>query len=171
MEVILTSHPFREEELLDELRPYGDFRVTEFRGVVRGEVDDLPTFLEELEHGALFALSRVVPVESSFTFTPDSVLQEFREGVRPLLDRIRKEETFGVRVERRGLKGEIDSQWLAQEMGAFIIDMLMERDGQEPTVDLEDPDELVVFETLGRWCGVGVVSKELRSGSTYIQIP
>jgi len=56
-------------------------------------------------------------------------------------------------------------------MGTFISEALKERDGVKPRVNLEDPDNAVVFETLGRWCGVGIISKEMREKYFYLKLP
>jgi len=59
----------------------------------------------------------------------------------------------------------------AKEIGTFISSALKERDREEPKVDLADPDKAVIFETLGRWCGVGIVSKEMRARCFYLRLP
>lgn len=84
---------------------------------------------------------------------------------------LRRGESFCVRVERRGLKGTFSSKQIAKEMGTFISEALKERDGVKPRVNLEDPDNAVVFETLGRWCGVGIISKEMREKYFYLKLP
>jgi len=56
-------------------------------------------------------------------------------------------------------------------MGTFISEALKERDGVKPRVNLEDPDKAVVFETLGRWCGVGIRSREMREKYFYLKLP
>jgi len=48
---------------------------------------------------------------------------------------------------------------------------LGERDGEKPKVNLEDPNKAVIFETLGRWCGVGVTSREMRAKYFYLKLP
>jgi tRNA(Ser,Leu) C12 N-acetylase TAN1 len=134
-------------------------------------VKSLEAFMRELEERNVFTLSRVVPIEKSFVFSPKMVVKEFCEAVRPLLDEIEKGETFCVVVERRGLKGFFSSQEVAKEVGTFISEVLEERDGEKPKVNLKDPDKAVIFETLGRWCGVGIISKEMREKYLYLRLP
>jgi len=171
MEVILTSHRYGERELLEQLKELGDFSRTSFKDVIRGRVESLEAFLRELEKRNIFTLSKVVPIEKSFTFSPTSAVEEFCEAVKSLLEKIRKGESFGVIVERRGLRGAFSSQEVAKEVGTFISKALEERDGEKPRVNLRDPDKAVVFETLGRWCGVGIMPKEIREKYFYLKLP
>lgn len=171
MELVLTSYRYRESELLGELRELGRFWRTSFRDVIRGQVGDFDGFLRELEKRNVSCLSRAFPVEKSLEFSPDSVVEEFIEAVRLFIERIGKDESFCVRVERRGLKGAFSSQEVARDVGTFISTALKERDGAEPEADLEDPDKAFVFETLGRWCGIGVISKRMRKEYFYVKLP
>lgn len=171
MEVVLTSHRYGERELLEQLRELGDFYRTEFRDVIRGRVEDLEAFLQELEKRDIFTLSRVVPIEKPFTFSPRRVVEQICEAVKPLLEKIRKSESFSVTVERRGLKGAFSSQKVAKEVGTFVSEVLEERDGAKPEVNLRNPDKAVVFETLGRWCGVGIISRQMREKYFYLKLP
>ncbi len=167
----MTSHRYGERELLEQLRELGDFYQTDFRDVIRGRVENLEVFLQELEKRNIFTLSRVVPIEKSFIFSPRRVVAEFCEFVKPLIEKIRKGESFSVIVERRGLKGTFSSQEVAKEVGTFISKVLEERDGEKPKVNLRDPDKVVIFETLGRWCGVGIISREMREKYFYLKLP
>ena len=167
----MTSHRYGERELLEQLKELGDFHKTSFRDVIKGRVVDLEVFLRELERRSIFALSRVVPIEKSFTFSPERVAEEFCDAVKPLLEKIRKGESFRVIVERRGLKGVFSSQEVATQIGTFISKTLEERDGEKPKVSLRDPDKAVVFETLERWFGVGIITKEMRQRYFYLKLP
>ena len=133
--------------------------------------NDLESFLQELESRAILPLSRVTPIEKSFRFSPEKAAEEFKEAVEPLIERVGRGEAFCVRVNRRGFKGVFSSQEVSREVGTFISNLLEERDGVKPKVDLEDPDKAVIFETLGSWCGVGVVSREMREKHFYLRLP
>ncbi|MDI6847306.1 MAG: THUMP domain-containing protein [Candidatus Bathyarchaeia archaeon] len=167
----MTSHRYGERELLEQLRELGDFYQTGFKDVVRGRVENLEAFLQELEKGNIFTLSRVVPIEKSSIFSSSRIVEEFCKAVEPLLEKIRKGESFSVIVERRGLKGAFSSQEVARDVGTFISKVLEERDGEKPEVNLRDPDRAVIFETLGRWCGVGIISREMREKYFYLKLP
>ena len=157
--------------MLEQLKELGDFQKTSFKDVLRGRVENFEAFLRELEKRKLSTLSRVVPIEKFFTFSPRKVTEEFCEAVKPLLRRIKKDESLCVRVERRGLKGSFSSQEVAKEVGTFISNILEERNGEKPKVDLTDPNKAVIFETLGRWCGMGIISKEMRKKYFYLKLP
>lgn len=171
MKVLLTSRPYWEDELVEEMKDLGEFRPTGFRGVFRGEVEDFVDFVERAEREPLFALSRIIPIDESFEFSPDNAVESFCRAAKGLMDRVEEGESFGVKVERRGFQEELSSQELAQEVGAFVYNELRARDGTEPTVDLEDPDKLIIFETLRRWGGVGIISKEMREKCEYLMVP
>jgi tRNA(Ser,Leu) C12 N-acetylase TAN1 len=171
MEVLLTSHRYGERELLEQLKEFGEFYQTGFKDVVRGRVENLEAFLQELEKRNIFTLSRVVPIEKSFIFSPEKVIEEFCKAVEPFLKKIRKGESFSVIVVRRGLKGVFSSQEVAREVGTFISKVLEERDGEKPKVNLRDADKTFIFETLGRWCGVGIISREMRKKYFYLKLP
>ena len=132
MELIVISYRYRERELLKELSDLGDFHRTGFKDVIRGEVEDLEAFLREIEKRNVFSVSRVVPIENSFQFSPNRVVVEFRDAVKPFVERVMKGESFCVKVERRGLKGSFSSQQVAKEIGTFVFTFLKERDGVGP---------------------------------------
>lgn len=171
MEIVLTSYRSEEKELLEQLRGLGDFYQTGFRDVIKGRVEDFEGFLVELEERSVFSLSRVVLIERSFTFSPEGVVEELCDAVRPLVERIERGESFCVIVERRGLKGAFSSQQVAREVGTFISKVLEERDGERPRVNLRDPDKAVIFETLGRWCGFGIIPRGMREKYFYLKLP
>jgi tRNA(Ser,Leu) C12 N-acetylase TAN1 len=148
MEVLLTSRRYEERELLKQLKELGDFYQTGFRDVVRGKVENFEAFMRGIEKRRILALSRVVPIEKSFHFSPSTVVKEFCKAVKPFLEKIKKGEPFCVIVERRGLKGAFSSQEVAREVGTFISKALEERDGEKPKVKLDDPDEAVFLKPL-----------------------
>ncbi len=170
MEVVLTSHRYAEKELLEQMREFGDFYRTDFRDVIRGRVEDLEAFLQELEKRNIFALSRVVPIEKSFILSPRSIVMQICETIKPLLEKIRKGESFSVTLERRGLKEAFSSQEAAKEVGTFVSKVLEKRDGEKPDVNLRNPDKAVVLETLRRWCGIGIIAKEMREKYFYLKL-
>lgn len=103
--------------------------------------------MKKLEKSRIFALSRVVPIEKAFTFSSKKPLEEFCAAVKPLIEKIKKGESFSVIVERRSLKGAFSSQEIAKEIGTFISKVLEKRYGEKPKVSLGDPDKAVIFET------------------------
>lgn len=169
----MTAFMDRGRELIQELAGLGNFWETDFKDVVRGTVDNPQRFLEELKSRVPSSLSRFTPIRLSFQFSPDSndVAKKFLEAVKPLADEIKKGETFCVKVYRRGLKGKFSPQEVAREVGAYIDQQLQKRYGVKSKADLREPDKAVVFETIGRWCGVSLVSKEMRREIRYLKLP
>lgn len=101
----MTAYKDKAKELVQELAGLGIFWETGFADVVRGQVDDFDWFLEEVEKRKPYCLSMLVPVRSSFHFSPDDGSEEFMEKARQLAEEILEGETFCIRVNRRGLKG------------------------------------------------------------------
>jgi len=168
----LTAFTDRGRELMKELAGLGNFWETDFKDVIRGHVDNFQRFLGELKSRVPSSLSRFTPVRMSFQLSPDGTeVSKFMEKVKPLVDEIRKGETFCVKVYRRGLKGAFSPQEVAREVGAYIDQQLQEKHGVKPKADLKEPDKAVIFETIGKWCGLGLVSKEMRREIRYLKLP
>jgi len=172
MEVVLTAFTDRGRELIKELAGLGNFWETDFKDVVRGHVDNPQRFLDELKSRVPSSLSRFTPIRFSFQLSSESSeVTKFIEAVKPLAEEIKKGETFCVKVYRRGLKGAFSPQEVARAVGAYIDQQLQEKHGVKSKADLKEPDKAVVFETLGKWCGVGLVSKEMRREIRYLKLP
>jgi tRNA(Ser,Leu) C12 N-acetylase TAN1 len=68
---------------------------------------------------------------------------------------------FYVRLERRGHKGQIVSPEVERELDAFIEQTLAAAGRKPAPVDFEHPDAVVVVvETIGDRCGVGLLTRE-----------
>lgn len=171
MELILTAYRYREEDLLEEIEDLGEFHSTGFRDVIRGHVRDLKTFLEEIEDRTIFSLSRVVPIERSFEMSINNADEDMNEEVKSFIERIGRRESFAVRVERRGYSEELSSKELEEKVGTYITKSLEDIYGEKPDVDLEDPDKAVIIETLGKWCGIGIITKNMRGKYSYLRLP
>ena len=66
-------------------------------------------------------MSRIVPLDTVFSFDLDSFLEKACKSIRPYLPRM-SEHRFHVRLERRGLKGQIVSPDIEQALDNFILD-------------------------------------------------
>ena len=80
-----------------------------------------------------------------------------------------KNESIGIRVERRGYSEELSSKKLEEEIGQKIVNYIKEMNNETPEVDLEDPDVAIFYETLGDWAGVSVIKKEVRERTGYMK--
>ncbi|PLX83490.1 MAG: hypothetical protein C0617_11210 [Desulfuromonas sp.] len=163
--VVTTASEGRFRHLLEELRPYGDFHKTGFLGVLLGKVNDPQVFLEEVRQRreerliAFQDLGRAVPVERTFTFGAEEFLDKVKEAIAPYIERLAGKR-FYVRLERRGLKGTIVSPEVERAVDAHIEEELARRE-QLAHVDFEHPEAIVVIETVGDRCGVGLLTEEM----------
>jgi tRNA(Ser,Leu) C12 N-acetylase TAN1 len=160
--------------LMKELSLYGVFHRTEFFGVVLGRVEDAGAFLEKVRQKrekqlvAFQDLGRVLPVDRVFTFQPENFLDRVREAVRPYIPRLGGKRYY-VRLERRGFKGVIVSPEAEQALDRFIEEEL-EKEGKSARVDFENPDAVVVVETFGDRCGVGLLTREMMERYTFVRV-
>jgi tRNA(Ser,Leu) C12 N-acetylase TAN1 len=173
--VLATAKNLQQRQVAKILRQFGDFRWTRFLGVLVGRVDEPEAFFEQLQSrekrspGFLEPLSKLVPINHTFTFTLGNFGERLKEEV------LRYAETIGsgsfyVRIERRGHAGEIHSQHLEQELDSALRKSLEER-GHTPSVDFEDPDVILAAETLDDECGVGLITRTLRNRFSFVRVP
>jgi len=156
--------------VLREVSDLGEFKETGFRDVLQGQVDDLEAFLEELYKRQIMNVSRVIPVEEFFRFKPENLLEILKEKVRCLTDRIGEGESFCVRVERRGFKGAISSSDLERNLGGYIWQLLKDKYGKPPRVDLTNPDKLISIQTIGGLCGITLIDRRLREKYPIVKV-
>ena len=173
--IVITVQPGsgHEHQLLGALARFGRFRPTAFHGVCMGKVDNIDAFLEALhlasEAGKSWFthLGRAIPVEATFFFAPETLAERFKGAAAPLVDRMASG-SFHVRLERRGLEGKIPSPAIEREVAEHLFDIAA---GQKKVLrtDFQDPDYIVIAETLGEECGVGLLTRELRTRYPFVQ--
>ena len=123
--IIVTTPPGQDRELLPAFNHLGDFARSEFKGILTGRVEDVGRFLEEVrraseEHAEWRqSLLRVLPLERTFLFTPQTFEEQLQEAVTPFVQRM-SSGTFHVRLERRGHKGKIVSPEVERRLGDYI---------------------------------------------------
>lgn len=173
--VLATAKERDQRHLARRLRGLGDFRWTRFRGVLIGRVADHEAFFEQLRRaeedqpGFLDPLAKLVPIEWTFRFTVDEFPDRLKEATLACRERIGSG-SFYVRLERRGHAGEIHSQQLEQ-MADQAIREAAAAQGRMPTVDFKDPDVIVVAETVDDVCGVGVITRSMRTRFPFVRVP
>lgn len=172
--VTLASHG-RFRQLLQELAPHGEFRRTEFLGVVIGRVENPAVFLEVVREkrqqqlSAFQDLGRAVPLDRVFVFHLEEFTEKAKAAVLPYADELAGKRYY-VRLERRGLKGQIVSPEVERELDAFI-EQALATGGREPArIDFEHPDAVVVVETIGDRCGVGLLTRELLDRYDFVRV-
>lgn len=172
--IVTTSLEGRQDALLMALRKLGDFWRPRFRNVVVGKVEDPLAFLDQLKHllekDLLLptALAKALPVEKTFEFRLDDLVDRLKHELLPLVERIGGQK-FYVRLERRGLKGQIHSPTVEKEIGEFLWNELRQR-GFTPAVDFRDPDVIVAIETVGESAGIALIDREMRAKYPFLKV-
>jgi tRNA(Ser,Leu) C12 N-acetylase TAN1 len=172
--IIVTTPPGQERELLPALNRLGEFTRSDFKGILIGRVEDVTRFLEDILHAGEEHvewrphLLRVLPVERTFSFTPQTFEERLREAVVPFVQRM-VSGTFHVRLERRGHKGKILSPEVERRLGDDVMDLAMQQ-GKTLHVSFQDADYIIVAETVSNLCGVALVTRELRTRYPFVKI-
>ena len=161
-----------EEGLLENLEEDGEFERSGFRDVVIGNVEDIVEFLEDAEHNKYPYLKRVIPIDDAFFASPENLIDMLKKRVGQYIDEIEPGETFGFRVERRGMKEDktISSQKVEREVGGYFYDLVEKVHGRKPKVNLKNPDKLITIEIVGDRCGIGFITREMREKYSMIKV-
>jgi len=172
--ILATSLEGQRDALLVSLRRLGQFRPAGYRNVVAGLVTDREVFLGRVRDALAgdpllpTALAKIVPVDATLRFEPADPLPTLAGAVEPMLDRLAGG-TFFVRCERRGLKGRLHSPTLERDLADRIWRALEER-GHTPRVAFQNPDAVLVVETLGDEAGIGVITRALRERYPFVRV-
>jgi tRNA(Ser,Leu) C12 N-acetylase TAN1 len=168
--VLVIGERDAERELLEELEEDGEFERSGFRDVVMGSVEDIVEFLEDAEQKKYPHVNRVIPIDDAFYVSPENLVEILKKRVERYIDEIELGETFGFRVERRGMKEDISSQTVEREVGGYFFDLLEKVHGRKPKVDLKNPDKLIAVELIGNRCGIGFITREMREKYSVIRV-
>ena len=115
--VLVTVAPGRGENPASCAPPaaLGSFERTEFKNVFSAMSRIGPSswkrfrLAEKTTSRGLADLARAIPVEQIFSFTPESLTEQMKEATAPFVGRM-SDGTFHVRLERRGLPGQVMSR-------------------------------------------------------------
>jgi tRNA(Ser,Leu) C12 N-acetylase TAN1 len=168
--VLVIGERDSERELLEELDEDGEFERSGFRDVVIGSVEDIVEFLEDAEQKKYPHVNRVIPIDDAFYVSPENLVEILKKRVERYIDELELGETFGFRIERRGMKEDISSQMVEREVGGYFFDLLEKVHGRKPKVDLKNPDKLIAVEIVGNRCGIGFITREMREKYSVIKI-
>jgi tRNA(Ser,Leu) C12 N-acetylase TAN1 len=150
------------------LEGFGTVHRTRFYNVLVMHVENGRDLLEalrtraEADPRALAPLMRVEPLTHTFDFAS---VEEFERCAGEAALDVAHEiagHSFHVRMHRRGEKGRIDTHEEERRLGQLLIDEAA-RAGHPARLEFEDPDQLVVVETVGRRGGVSLWTREDRS--------
>jgi len=172
--VLATAQEGRRDALLIALRRLGRFRRGGYRNVVVGEVDDpagfLPAVRDALTTDLLLptALAKVVPVETVVRITADTAVDTLAAAAERFLDRL-SGGSFFVRLERRGMKGRLHTPTVERAVGDKVWRALEAR-GEAPRVVFDDPDAILVIETVGDEAGLAVIPRALRQEFPFVRL-
>ena len=169
--VVVIGERDTEKDLLEVLEEDGEFERSGFRDVVIGYVEEIVEFLEDAEQKKYPYLSRVIPIDDAFFVSPEYLIDMLKKKVERYIDEIEPGETFGFRVERRGMKEEISSQKVEREVGGYFHDLVEKiHDGRKPKVNLKKPDKLIAIEIIGNRCGIGFITREMLEKYSVIKV-
>lgn len=162
--VVVTTRdrPRRARRALGEL---GFVDRTHYRGVLVMNVDNPARLGDELDAfvtrhpDAPQMVSRIVPVTHSFDFkTPEEFEQRSREVAVQLVPELAGKRFF-VRMHRRGFKNRLRRPVEEQRLDRLLLEAL-ERAGTPGQIDFENPEAVVVVETVDTRAGISVLARE-----------
>jgi len=172
--ILATSLEGRRDALLIVLRRLGQFRSGGYRNVIAGRVGDVSAFLDRVREALASdpllptALAKIVPIEVTLRFDPNDAPATLAAAAETFGDRL-ADQSFFVRLERRGFKGRLHSPTLEREVGERVWRALEAR-GHTPRVDFRDPDHVLVIETLGEEAGLALLSRQLRETYPFVKV-
>lgn len=161
--VNLHEHSFRRAFKL--LQGLGAVYTTEFLNVLVMEVSNIPRFLETLnawvsdDPSLRRIISRVVPVTSTFSFLSPAEFETKAKEVFLYWLPILAGKNFHVRMHRRGFKGRISSHDEERFLDTILLEELGKM-GNPGHITFEDPDAIIVVETVGQQAGLSCWTRE-----------
>lgn len=163
--VVATTREGRFSLARDVLSEYGPVEKTGYFNVLVLNVEDIRHFLDETasrreaDSDLREGVSRLVPVEVGFTF---QTAEEFERAARHAAlhwVQVLRGHSFHVRMHRRGFKGRLSSQDEERFLDEFLLGRLQEV-GAPGRITFEDPDYVLVIETVGQRGGMSLWSRE-----------
>jgi tRNA(Ser,Leu) C12 N-acetylase TAN1 len=152
----------RARHLMDE---FGLTEKTHYYDVMVMHVPDVREFLETVhEHfreqpERFECLGHVSPCTELFSFqSPDEFDEKAAEAARRIAPALAGKR-FHVRMHRRGFKGQLHSGDEERLLDGTILGALKET-GAEGEITFDDPDAIVVVETVDCQAGLGVWTRE-----------
>jgi tRNA(Ser,Leu) C12 N-acetylase TAN1 len=143
----------------------GVISPTDYHDVLVMKVEDPRAFMSWLavrvaaEPGLLNFISRAVPAAHVFDFHD---AQEFEAKAREAVLTFAAElagKSFHVRMHRRGFRQQLSAHEEERRLGEALFEALKAA-GTPARVKFDDPDAIVVIETVGERAGVSLFSRE-----------
>jgi tRNA(Ser,Leu) C12 N-acetylase TAN1 len=157
--VVVSVHEHGWKPAFKVLQGFGAVGSSDFLNVFVMQVSHIGQFLELLRESIAqtperFAcIARVIPVTFTFTFqSPQEFELKAQEAVLQWVPQLAGKR-FHVRMHRRGFKGRLSSVDEEHFLDQALLEAL-EQAGTPGHITFEQPDVVVVVETLGQWCGL-----------------
>jgi len=172
--VLVATHWGQEKKSLRFLSQHGEFKSSGFKDVLQGHVEDVNLFLDKLElmrqenSSRIRSLSQIVPLERTFYFELPDFMDKLNETLSSYAEKV-GDKKFYVRVKRRGHKGEISSQEIEKEIAGVVIENI-EKAGKQAHVSFDDPDVIIVVETIANWAGVTSITREMKEKYALLKV-
>lgn len=155
------------------LSRFGRLRRTDFYNVLVLTVEDSQRFLEDLraavdaDPALAAALAHVMPVDRTFVFqTVPEFETKARDALLPLAGQL-SGRRFHVRIHRRGFRDRMSRSAEERQLADALLEQLRDR-GTSATVDFDDPDAVVVLETVGQQAGLAVWERAQRARYPFV---
>lgn len=163
--VVVTVCEAHFEEACDYLESIAHVSSTDYYNVLVMHVEETEGLLERIASDMQCvpslhsAISRVIPLTRTFSFKAAPELeQKAGHVIRDWAPKL-AEKSFYIRMHRRGLRGEVDSEKEERRLGEMAIEAVREN-GSWCNVDFGDPDAVVAVETVGERGGLSLWSRE-----------
>lgn len=151
----------------EELAALGSVSRTEYFNVLVMKVEDRDAFLRDLEDRGRMVppllkrwLSRVEPAQHTIQFqSGDEFEKQASKVIRELAPKLAGK-SFHVRMHRRGFRDDLDSGEEEREMAGVVYETLEEEGLEEPSVTFDDPDAILVIETVSNRAGISLWTRE-----------
>jgi tRNA(Ser,Leu) C12 N-acetylase TAN1 len=173
--LLVTSLEGQRDALRAELRPLVRLRRSGYPNVLIAAVPDPGAVLEQLRAayetsaGLRASLGKAIPIERRFHFAgAPAFVDAVERELEPSLARL-EGATFFVRVVRRGLRGALGTTDAEREIGARVVRALEAR-GCPPRVRFDDPDLIVLVETIRDEAGLALLPRTLRAAFPFVRV-
>lgn len=163
--VVVTTREGRYNQAVKLLDRFGMVDKTDYFNVLLMRVIEPIAFMDALREEAekspdeVSSLARVIPVMLAFTFqSPSEFEEKAQQAVSSFLPDLGGK-TFHLRMHRRGFKGKLSGWDEERFLDTFLLDSL-EAAGTEGKITFEDPDAIIVLDTVGQWAGLSLWTRE-----------
>lgn len=147
------------------LQGFGAVSQTGFFNVLAMKVSDIDQFCQVFqdwlsEHpDFLNCIARLIPVTDTFTFQSREEFEaKAREVVWQWVSQL-EGKGFHVRMHRRGFKGKLSSLEVEHLLDGVLLKALEEA-GNPGRITFDNPEAVVIVETLGQWAGLACWKRE-----------